>query len=160
MASKVQFSQLIPAALAPTWAAISKLEAVADWHPNVARVSVLGDRGAGVGAARRVEFHDGNSVVETITEEVEHQFTTMAMTEMPMMKHAVVTISTEARSADTTEVTFCIEYQVGLGPIGWLLDRLMMRRLFAKVFRMALGGLAYHLETGEVVTNTVPLRAA
>ena len=116
--------------------------AVKDWHPNVAQVEVLTPSETGVGAARRVEFHDGNGVVETVVEESERRFTKVEMTESPLLRDAFV--------------TFAIDYSVTLGPIGWLIDVVMMRRVFRNVFDVALGGLSYHLETGELVTDSIP----
>ena len=130
--------------------------AVEDWHPNVARAVVLTANDTGIGASRRVEFHDGNSVVETVIEESEQQFTTVEMTESPMLKKAQVTIRTKERSADTTDVTISIDYGLKFGPIGWLIDAAMMKRIFGKVFDTALAGLSYHLETGKLVTDTIP----
>jgi len=157
--SQVQQSQVINAPIAPTWAAVSKLGAVQDWHPNVARAEVLTAHDSGIGASRRVEFQDGRSAVETVIEESELHFTTMEMSASSPLSRAVVTIRTEERSADTTEVTFSIEYGLKYGPIGWLIDAVMMKRLFGKVFSAALDGLSYHLETGKLVTDSVPGRA-
>lgn len=158
MGLQVQRTRLVHAAIAPTWAAVSKMDAVADWHPNVARASVL-THNAGVDASRRVEFHNGTSVVETVTQEQERQFVTMDLLEAPLLKKAVVTIRTEQKSAEETEVTFSVDYDVKYGPIGWLMGTLMMKKAFRKIFGVSLGGLAYHLETGKLVTDSVPARA-
>ena len=61
--SHVQKTRMVNASIAPTWAAVSKLGAVQDWHPNVASASVLTAKTAGVGASRRVEFQDGSGCV-------------------------------------------------------------------------------------------------
>ena len=157
--SHVQRSHTINAALAPTWAAVSKMGAVENWHPNVASEAILSVADAGIGASRRVEFQDGNSAVETVTEESALEFTTMELAEVPLLKDAKVTISTKEKGAGTTEVTFSINYGVKMGPLGWLLDAAMMKRVFGKAFESALEGLCYHLETGEFVGNTVPERS-
>ncbi|MGI9657865.1 MAG: SRPBCC family protein [Gaiellaceae bacterium] len=157
--SVVQRTEVVNGSLDETWAEIADLRAVEDWHPNVARVEILTDQSEGLGAARRVEFQDGNSVVETVVEESEQQFSTLKMTEMPMMKSALVTIGTEERTPATTGVTFSLDYQMKYGPIGWLISTLMMKRMFPKIFGAALAGLSYHLETGELVTDAVPDRA-
>ena len=157
--SVVQETLTVNGSIALVWAAISKMGAVEDWHPNVARAVVLTDHDTGIGASRRVEFHDGNSVVETVIEESEQQFTTVEMTEATMMSKARVTIRTREQSADTTDVTFSIDYTLKFGPIGWLISAIMMKRLFRKVFGVALAGLSYHLETGELVADSVPDRA-
>jgi hypothetical protein len=154
--SHVQKTQVINAPIAPTWAAVSRLGAVQDWHPNVARAEVLTAHDTGIGASRRVEFQDGRSAAETVIEESEQQFTTMEMSASSPLNRAVVTIRTKERSADTTEVTFSIDYGLKYGPIGWLIDAVMMRRLFRKAFGMAIDGLSYHLETGRLVTNSSP----
>ena len=160
MGNQVQRKRLINASIAATWAAISEMRAVEDWHPNVARASVLTDHSTGVGASRRVEFQDGNSVVETVIEESKLHFTTMEMSELPLLRKAVVTIRIAEQSAQATEVTFSIDYDIKFGPIGWLLDQVMMKRVFGKIFGVALEGLCYHLETGELVADSVPVRAA
>ena len=139
-----------------TWAAISQMRSVQDWHPNVAKVTILSEHDSGVGASRRVEFHDGNDAVETVTAQRELDFVTMAMTEAQMMKDAVVTISMTERTADTTEVTFGIDYKMMYGPFGALLGALMIKRVLTNVFGLALDGLSYHLRTGEVVHDAVP----
>jgi hypothetical protein len=155
----VQRTHVVNAPIAPTWTAVSRMGAVQDWHPNVASAVVLTAHESGIGASRRVEFHDGKSVVETVTEESELHFTTMEMTATSPLKRALVTIRTKERSADATEVTFSIDYGLKFGPIGWLIDAAMMKRLFGKVFDTALEGLSYHLETGNLVTDSVPDRS-
>ncbi|MGI9609138.1 MAG: SRPBCC family protein [Acidimicrobiia bacterium] len=158
--SQVQRTEIVNGGIASTWEALSIMGAVQDWHPNVARAEVLTERDSGVGAARRVVFHDGNSAVERVIEESKEAFTKVEMTESPMLKSAQITISIKERSADTTEVTFLIDYGVKYGPVGWLMDVGMLRRVFQKVFTIALAGLSYHLETGDIVTDSVPARRA
>ncbi|MBV1857723.1 MAG: SRPBCC family protein [Nannocystaceae bacterium] len=159
MSLQVHRTRLVHAPIAPTWAAVSKMDAVADWHPNVARASVL-THNAGVDASRRVEFHDGTSVVETVMQQDEARSVTMALLEAPLLKKAIVTIRTEKKSAAETEVTFSVDYDVKYGPIGWLMGTVLMKKAFRKIFGVSLGGLAYHLETGNLVTDSVPARAS
>ncbi len=94
--------------------------------------------------------------METVIEESEQQYTTVEMTEAPMMKEALVTIRTEKRSADKTDVTFSIDYSLKFGPVGWLMSAVMMKRMFRGVFGDALAGLSHHLETGETIPDSVP----
>ncbi|MCH9688718.1 MAG: SRPBCC family protein [Deltaproteobacteria bacterium] len=156
MANQIQHSQVVHASLAPTWSAISRMGAVQDWHPNVARSQVLTDHDSGIGASRRVEFQDGNSVVETVVEESESGYTTMEMSEMPLLDNAFVTIRITERSDDETEVTFSIDYRLRYGPLGWLINALMMKRMLRKAFETALAGLSHHLETGDLIADSVP----
>ena len=159
MGHRVQKTQPVNAAIAPTWAAISEMGAVEHWHPNVARAEVLTDNSSGVGASRRVEFQDGNSVIETVIEQADGSYTTMKMADSAPLHNAVVTIRAEPGADGQTDVTFTIDYEVKYGPVGWLLHQLVMKRMFGKVFGVALDGLRHHLETGERVADSVPARA-
>ena len=160
MGIQTQDTRIIHGALAPTWTAISEMKAVQDWHPNVAGVALLSVHNSGLGAARRITFQDGNTVVETVNAESEGEFVTVEMTELPMLENADVTIRLEEKSPKEIEVTFSIDYTVKYGPLGWLMGVLMMSRVFKKVFGISLAGLAYHLETGNLVTDSIPARAA
>lgn len=160
MAHQTQKSLVVPASVEAAWAVIAPMGAVQTWHPNVASATVLTDHDVGVGASRRVEFHSGGGAVETITEQSERQFVRMAMAEVPMLKNAVVTISVAKTSEAETEVTFSVTYGVQYGPLGWMVNALMMKRMLGKAFDAALEGLAYHLATGEVVDDAVPSAAA
>ncbi len=53
-------------------------------------------------------------------------------------------------------VTAFIDFQMKFGPVGALLDKLVLRRQFRKVMALGLGGLKYHVETGEVVGTKLP----
>ena len=160
MGIQTQNSRLIHAALAPTWTAVSEMKALLDWHPNVAKVVLESDHNTGVGASRRITFQNGKGVVETIVEQSEREFVTMDLSESPPLEKALVTIRLAEKSAKETEVTFSIDYRVKYGPVGWLMGVLMMNRVFRKVFGVSLAGLAYHLETGNLVTDSIPARAA
>lgn len=160
MGIQTQNTRIIHAALAPTWTAISEMKALEDWHPNVAAIALESDHNAGVGASRRITFQNGKGVVETVVAQSEREFVTMDLTESPPLKNAVVTIRLEEKSPNETEVTFSIDYSVKYGPLGWLMGVLMMNRVFRKVFGVSLAGLSYHLETGNLVTDSIPARAA
>lgn len=159
MAHEIQKSLVVPASVEAVWAAIAPMGAVRNWHPNVASATVLTQHDAGVGASRRVEFHSGGAAVETVTEQSEREFVRMAMAEVPMLQDAVVTISVAAKSDTETEVTFAARYGVQYGPLGWMVNALMMKRMLGKAFDAALEGLAYHLATGEIDDDAVPSAA-
>ncbi|MGH1344157.1 MAG: SRPBCC family protein [Nannocystales bacterium] len=152
MAHQVQKSLVIPAPIEAAWTAISRMGAVADWHPNVAAAKVLTDHDVGIGASRRVEFHGGGGAVETVTEQSEHEYVQMSMTEVPLMQDAVVTIRVAQASATETEVTFSVVYGVQYGPFGWVVNTLMMKRMLGKAFDTALAGLSNHLAGGLSAT--------
>jgi len=59
------------------------------------------------------------------------------------------------QDADGTLVHFHIQYELKFGPLGRLMDALMVRPQFAKVIPNVLLGLKHYAETGETVTPQV-----
>ncbi len=59
-------------------------------------------------------------------------------------------------NGEGTIVVATQDYQVKFGPIGTLLDKLIMGRLFRKGVTGYLAGLKYHVETGELVGTKLP----
>ncbi len=57
---------------------------------------------------------------------------------------------------DGTIVSVSPDYQLKFGPIGALLDRLILGRQLRKGMENLLAGLKYHVETGELVGDNVP----
>ena len=55
-----------------------------------------------------------------------------------------------------TLVTVTPDYALKYGPIGWLMDFLVVRRQYKKGMEELLGGLKYYVETGEQVGTKVP----
>ena len=58
-------------------------------------------------------------------------------------------------NGEGTIVVATLDYQVKFGPLGTLLDKLIMGRLFRKGVIGHLAGLKYHVETSELVGNRV-----
>ena len=55
-----------------------------------------------------------------------------------------------------TVVTAFIDFQMKFGPVGALMDKLVLRRQFRKVMTHGRGGLNHHVKTGEVVGTKLP----
>ncbi len=46
-----------------------------------------------------------------------------------------------------------MDYDPKFGPVGWLMDAVMMRPMMAGMFDQVLAGLEHHLRTGEIVVD-------
>ena len=60
----------------------------------------------------------------------------------------------------STEVTLHMEFSTKLGPLGSLMELMMMKRMMRKEMDLALAGLKYHIETGSIATTDVDLPLA
>ncbi len=148
--NNVTATSTVNSPLARVWDAIADVGTIEDWHPGVERSPVLTDKRTGLGAARRVELYDGSSSVEKVTELVDGHRLTVLMSEHKMpMNYAAVTFEMEADGDDRTRVTFSIDYTMKYGPVGWLINALVLRRVLNKLFPNVLDGLDHHLQTDE-----------
>ena len=110
------------------WALLSDLEAVARYNPTVAAARRRGDLAGGVGAERECDLKPSGRVIERVTSWEEGSAVGLEVVESdwPIVFMRWVT-RVEPRDGGT-RVTQELHYQVKFGPLGWLLDALVMRR--------------------------------
>ena len=75
---------------------------------------------------------------------------TLSKFSMPL-KYATAEVCIQPDGTDRSEVTFKMEYEPKFGPLGWLMNHMMMRRMMKKMFKQVLAGLEYHILTGKAV---------
>ncbi len=150
--TKLSHTHRIQAKPEQIWPALADVGYVHHWHPKVKASPVLSDHAEGLGATRRCEFYDGTSVVEEVVAVSPERFVSVRLSEFSMpLNHADGTISLTPVDAGTTDVTIAFEYDTKFGPIGWLMDRVMMRNMMCGMFKEVLEGLDVHVTTGRYV---------
>jgi len=88
--------------------------------------------------------------VEEVTSLDESRSVTVTMSEHAMpLSHGTATFKVEADGSDRTRVTMMMDYKMKYGPVGWLMNVLMLRRIMKKLLASVLAGLDHHLATGE-----------
>lgn len=127
------------------WALLSDLEAVSRYNPTVAAARTRGDLSVGVGAERECDLRPSGRVVERVTTWESGRAVGLEVIESdwPIVFMRWVT-RIEPRDGGC-RVTQDLDYQVKFGPLGWLLDTLIMRRkltmtlddVFARLARTA-----------------------
>ena len=130
------------------WALLSDLEAVARYNPTVAAARRRGSIAEGVGAERECDLKPSGRVIERVTTWEEGRAVGLEVVESdwPIVFMRWVT-RVEGRDGGA-RVTQDLDYQVKFGPLGWVLDTLVMRRkltatldeVFASLARTAEGG--------------------
>lgn len=142
----------IQAPIHSVWRVIDDIGSIADWHPGVAQSPVLSEHASGMGAARRIELYDGSTAVETVTRYEKGRSLTVIMSEHSMpLSFGAATFSVEDKGQDQTEVTMTMDYKMKYGPIGWLLNTLMLEGIMHKLLTSVLAGLGHHIQTGEII---------
>ncbi len=147
----------VRAPITRVWETIADVGTIANWHPGVQRSPVLSTHRTGLGAVRRVELYDGTSAVEEVTSLDEGRSLTVTMSEFSMpLSHGAATFQVEADGDERTVVTMTMEYEMKYGPLGWLMNAIMLRPIIGKLLASVLLGLDHHLVTGNHVGKNGP----
>ncbi|MEZ5668680.1 MAG: SRPBCC family protein [Alphaproteobacteria bacterium] len=123
------------------WALLADLEAVGRYNPAVRSVRLRGGRAAGIGAERECTLAPRGRVVERVTvwEDGRALGLEVAESDWPLRHMRWVTrIEPAAAGARLSQV---LDYRLRFGPVGWLLDRLLVRRRIAAAVEASLRGL-------------------
>lgn len=109
------------------WALLADLEAVARYNPGVVAARVRGPAREGVGAERECDLKPSGRVVERVTAWDEGRAVGLEVVESDWPLVYMRWTTHVAPDAAGTRVTQDLEYRLKFGPVGWLLDTLVMR---------------------------------
>lgn len=152
--SEIVLTKIINASAARIWEVLSDFGNVANYHPLVKTATILGKHDRKVGAMRRCEFFDNNSIVETISHWIEGEEIVLELSEATLpIEAATITINIKP-TAGITDVSMHMNYSIKYGPLGVLLDKLIMRRMIRKMLGQVLFGLEQHILTGKIMGGT------
>jgi ligand-binding SRPBCC domain-containing protein len=128
------------------WALLSDLEAVQHYNAGVRSAAIDGAQRHGVGARRSCELLPKGRVVECVTHWEEGRAVGLEVTESDWPIHFMRWITRVEPNGGATRITQSLEYQVKFGPIGWLLDRLVMKRKLTATLDGVFASLVKHAE--------------
>ena len=127
------------------------------FSPGVPKSYLTSDQQRGVGTTRHCDVSGGPiqnaSVEERIigwNEGESMQIEIYEGTKTPPFKKAVGTISVKEDNGGTL-VTGTLAYSLKFGPVGYLMDKLMVTSQFGKAWTGVLAGLKYYAETDQPV---------
>jgi hypothetical protein len=136
------------------WRHLVDYGGVARFHPFVDMADKLSDSNESVGARRKCNFYDDNSVVEKVIEWEPGRRMKIELSEMNMpMKWAVAEIVLSPMGEQKCEASFIMNFQPKFGLIGALMGAMMMKPMMRKMFSKVLQGLDHHARTGEVISK-------
>jgi ligand-binding SRPBCC domain-containing protein len=138
----------IEAPIEAVWKAVSILTEVQHYNPMVASARFLSDRREGVGAMRRCELKPKGWVEERVWEwSPPHVIgLEVSASEWPI---AFMKWRTELeKDGNATRISQDLSYKVKFGPLGALMDLLVMRRMLNKGVGGAFEALKRYVENG------------
>jgi hypothetical protein len=127
------------------WAVLADLEAVRHYNPAVRTVAVRGTRRTGVGAERVCELLPKGRVVERVTHWEDGRAVGLEVAESDWPIRFMRWVTRIEAKGRGSRISQTMEYAVKFGPLGLLLDTLVMKRkltatlddVFARLARRA-----------------------
>ncbi len=143
------------------WTHFADFSGVARFHPFVETADQLSEQNEGVGARRKCNFYDGNSVVEKIIEWEQGRRMNVELSEMSMpMKRATVEFIVVPHGDHESDIAITMNFTPKFGLVGAMMGAMMMKPMMRKMLTQVLSGLEHHVRTGETIgRGGVPLSA-
>ena len=129
------------------WALLADLEAVERYNPGVKSASVEGTQTSGVGARRSCDLAPKGRVIERVTHWEEGHAVGLEVVESDWPIHFMRWVTRIEPSDGGTRIAQVLEYAVKFGPLGWLLDRLVMKRKLTAALDEVFASLVEHGES-------------
>lgn len=128
------------------WALLADLEAVQRYNPGVRSAKIEGTQRAGVGASRSCELRPSGHVVERVTHWEDGRMVGLEVAKSDWPIHFMRWVTKLESHSKGTRITQELEYRVKFGPLGWLLDNLVMKRKLTATLDEVFDSLARHAE--------------
>ena len=158
--SHIQRQIRINAPKTHVWEALADFGGVYKYSPGVIESKSTTEANEGVGAARVCQLAPMGAVEERILTWREGESYSLEIFDgkkVPPFKHAIATISLQSTGPNDTLVNIDFDYALKYGPIGAVMNLMMVRTFLDKGFAGLLAGLKHYAETGETVDGSTKL---
>lgn len=145
--AQVRSTTEIAAPRSTVWAALADLAAAPRWNPNVTGVT-CDDDGAGLGSVRVCHLAGGGQIEEVVSAWEEGRHIEFAIGSHGGVRSADMGMEIAETRAGTL-VTAWTDYHPAFGPLGPVIDRVVMRRQLTRMMDDALAGLKEHIENHQ-----------
>ena len=147
------------------WSVLADLGSIYKWNPGVAKSHTTSELTQGEGATRHCDLDDKNYLEERAFDWREGESFKIDVFEssMPLESNIVtfqIAPAGHTPGGDGTRVSVTADYKLKFGIIGTLMDVLFVKRMLQHGFDDMMAGLKHHIETGELIGDSVPQAAA
>ena len=138
---------IIDAPIEKIWASLSNIEELEKYDPTVKKSGALTRLRSGLGATRRVEMEDGkNWFEEKVTKWAPNEALRFELTACSFPIHQLSHTYSFERVGRDIKVKQVMEYQVKFGWVGWVMDRLMVKKQSDAGIKKFMAGLKTYAE--------------
>ena len=136
------------------WLALKDFAGIYKYNPGVKSSELLSRQPIGVGAQRICHFYDGSSLKETITHYNEQQGYRFELSEFSLpLKKAFTEFSISPMGEHGCRVTVTLSFIPKMGPLGWVMAKVLMKPMLTKALKGLTKGLEDHVKSGLIVSQ-------
>ena len=134
----------IDAPRSAVWSVVSDLEGAAGWNPTIVEAHCP-ESASGLGARRTCRLKPSGVIDETVTDWRVGERIEMLIGQSGGVRSARMAIELQDDGASTSVIA-TTDYQPAFGPLGLVMDRLVLYRSMRQMMDRSLAGLKTHLE--------------
>lgn len=141
----MQTDLVINAPRSMVWDTLADLEGVSHWNPTIKDAECISDKKTGLGARRRCYMHPSGWMIESVSEWHPQELIAFTVENAPPLKSGLgrfILTDTD----DGTRLQASFEYEVKFGPLGPVIDRLMIQRQLSSAWATSMDALRVHVE--------------
>ena len=161
--STVKREVRIDAPYEKVWSTMANFGDIYTYNPGVPHSYLTSEQETGVGTTRHCDLaFAGASIEERILEWNEGDSYTLEIFDgkkLPPVEYIRVTLAARPHGEGAIASTY-MEYKLKYGPVGALMDRLMVHRQMAQGMEGLLAGLKFYSETGQPVDSPKEINTA
>lgn len=131
------------------WEVLASLDALDRYDPGVTKSEIISSSKEGPGAARRCDLAPGGWFKERVVTFQPHRALSFELFECTLPVRRLKHDYTLTADGDATLVEQRMEYALKLGPLGRVLDAVVVRRKWNAGIKTFFAGLKHYVETGE-----------
>mgnify|MGYP001815503385 CR=1 FL=1 len=135
----------LPAPRDLVWATLADLEGVSVWNPSIEEAECISDQVTGLGARRRCRMRPSGWMTETVTEFELGRCIAFTVDKATPLKSGVGRFVLADSGADTSFVA-TFDYEIRFGPLGPVIDRLVVHRQHRSAWNDGMEGLRRHID--------------
>jgi ligand-binding SRPBCC domain-containing protein len=131
------------------WSVLASLDALDQYDPGIKKAEVLTPSREGPGAARRCDLTPGGWFKEKVADWKPNESLSFELFECTLPVRRLKHSYTLAADGAGTVVRQRMEYELKFGPVGKLMDALMVRKKWDAGIKGFFAGLKQYVETGR-----------
>lgn len=123
------------------WSVLASLDSLDKYDPGVKKSTIVSSARNGMGAERRCDLAPGGWFRERVTDWSPHRAMAFELCECTLPVRRLKHSYRIAESGSGTVVSQRMEYELKFGPLGWLMDALMVRKKWDAGIKSFMKGL-------------------